>query len=697
MRGSARILRAAAGILPGAERRWSREDEFSVWFVSHAPGGTPAATRGTRALPPYKQPPVSHPLRVFRGFKNSKLSRYGHIHLQAAGGAELEFYGFHGARVKWHAVGVNHLLAAENKTPTGWRRWWPVLAILVAALSYYGSYWRYWFNTHDEGGTACLVAQRLLAGERPWVDVELGYNLGWFMPLVALFKVTGVNYLAARAWFLTLATLTALLGYNIVSRVSGRRWLGLSVGLLLVVLPGSQFKNYIPLAEAANTACIFAVLAVLPAVSRRWLLTVGLAGVVLGLTFLVRVELGIFFTVIWLGLLGLLLLDSRLVKIQRLRVSALSALLLVAGFLLPQTPAYLALKSRGLETHLVNEYTKWFSFLGGSVVANKPAPAAKLAPVEEGPATAPVSPEAAVTKAAPAEPEEKEDRALLARKPLRGVLTGTYWERQLPFLTYAPLVGFAVFLFLGLGGGVCILIAGKFTIAARSMQWLLLIGGSLTTFPQFFLFRPDPPHLSEFMPGYLIAMAGSAALLFPATQKRIATGAIAAFLLLQTGIFACFALQHPSRGTIAARQGRKTWFVAENGVNIRTSKKEAAQLSTVRDAVLAHSKPGEFLICFPYNPGYNLMTNRPTYLRNVYVDNQTHSRSWATETLRDFEQKQPAVVIVDDRAINGSEGSRFSQWAAPVHAFLRMHYKLVTQFGDVEVFALHATPIAPTP
>ena len=602
-------------------------------------------------------------------------------------------YGFHDAQKEWHLARVTLILAAENKTPTSWRRWWPVLAILVAALSYYGSYWRYWFNTHDEGGTVCLVAQRLLAGERPWEDVELGYNLGWFMPLVAIFKVTGVNYLAARAWFLTLATLTALLGYNIVARVSGRRWLGLSVGLLLVVLPGSQFKNYIPLAEAANTACLFAALAVLPAVSRRWLLAVGLGGVVLGLAFLVRVEIGIFFTVIWLGLLGLLLLDSRLVKMQRLRVIAVSALLLTAGFLVPQLPAYLALKSRGLESHLVNEYTKWFSFLGGSVVANKPAPATPLAPVAEAPA-------AAVAKAAPAEPEEKEDRALLARKPLSGVLTGTYWDRQLPFLTYAPLVGFAVFLFLGIGGVICILAAGKFTIAARSMQWLLLIGGSLTTFPQFFLFRPDRPHLSEFMPGYLIAMTACTALLFSSSRKWVAASAIAAFLLVQAAVFAGFALQHASAGTIAARQGRKTWFHAENGVNIRTSKKEAAQLSIVRDAVLAHSKPGDFLICFPYNPGYNLMTDRPTYLRNVYVDNQTHSRSWAAETLRDFEQKQPAVVIVDDRAINGSEGSRFSQWAAPVHAFLRAHYKLVTQFGDVEVFALHATiatPIAPTP
>ncbi len=606
----------------------------------------------------------------------------------------LRNYGFHVAQRKCHLALVNLTLAAENEAgtnpPTGWKRWWPVLLIIVAALSYYGSYWRHWFNTHDEGGTVCLVAQRLLADERPWDDVELGYNLGWFMPLVALFKVTGVNYLAARAWFFFLATITALLGYTIVARVSGRRWLGLGVGLLLVMLPGSQFKNYIPLSEAANTTCILAAIAILPTLSRRWVLAVALGGLVLGLTILVRVELGIFFAVIWLGLLGLLLLDSRLAGLQRARVSAVSLLVLVAGFLAPHVPAYLGLRSRGLESHLVGEYTAWFRFLSSSVGINKPAPDIR----KPAPAAAPV---AVATQAPENEPEDREDRSTLARKPLSGILEGTYRERQLPFLTYAPFVGYGIFFLLGIGGVLRILVRGKFTLDATAMKWLLLIGGSLTTFPQFFLFRPDRPHLSEFMPGYIITMTGCTALLFSASRQRILAGIVTAFLLLQTCVFAGFALQHASAGTIAARKGRKVWFHAENGVNIRTSKKDAAHLSAVRDAVLAHSKPGDHLICFPYNPGYNLMTNRPTYLRNVYVDNDTHSRGWAAETIREFEQKRPAVVIVDDRAINGSDGSRFSKWAAPVHAFLRTHYKLATQIGDVEVFALHTTTTAPTP
>ena len=229
------------------------------------------------------------------------------------------------------------------------------------------------------------------------------------------------------------------------------------------------------------------------------------------------------------------------------------------------------------------------------------------------------------------------------------------------------------------------------------MQWLLLLGGSLTTFPQFFLFRPDRPHLSEFMPGFIIAMAGCVLLMWPrgtsrGLARRVAAGALAGFLCVHLLLFALFAFEHPSAGTIAARKGRKTRFVAENGVKVVVSKREAQVLTGVRDAVLKYSTAKDYLVCFPYMPGYNLMTNRRTYFRNVYVDNATRSGNWSEDTIRDLETKRPAVVVVDDRKINGLDASRFSQWAAKTYAYLKQNYTRAGRFDDgkIEVFALRA-------
>ncbi len=608
---------------------------------------------------------------------------------------------FHGAEKESSFRRVNSTLAQENAAcppPAGkyaaLLRWLPTIIIVAAALGYYGSYLRYWFNPHDEGGTVCLIAQRLMQGERPWVDVALGYNIGWFYPLVGLFHLTGVNYLAARAFFFALSTLTALLGCGIVTRLSGSRWLGLGVGLVLVALPGSQFKNYIPLAAMANTACLIHLLSVDPAARRKWLTAVALGGAVIGLTALVRVEIAIFFAVIWALLLLLVLLDKRLALAQRAARLVLGAALLAAVVCAVHVPPYLHLRTLGVESMLLDQIPSWLGALRTGVTDQIGA-AAK-------PALAP----APTVESAPAKtPPPATDRSILRRRPVSDIWSHVgLWNRVLAFLTYAPLAGFGFFFLGGVLGFARRVLRGDFKLDEHSMKWLLLIGGSLTTFPQFFFFRPDRPHLSEFMPGYILAMAGCTALLWPRGEKRsrpriLLASAFAACLLVHLAAFAAFAFQHASAGTAAARTGRKTQFAAENGVRVRVSKKEAASLTTIRDAVLSHSRPDDFLVCFPYNPGYNLMTNRRTYVHNVYVDNATHDAGWTARTIAEFEAKKPAVIIIDDRAINQNAASRFSHWAAPVHDYVKIHYARIAEIksdtATIQVFAKSFDPVAP--
>jgi len=588
---------------------------------------------------------------------------------------------------------VNSILASENQNPPPGlaARLLAFLVIVAAALAYYGSYWHFWFNPHDESGTACLIAQKLMKGERPWVDFEPGYNIGWFYPLVGLFRITGVNFLAARAWFFALSTITALLGCGIVTRVTGSRWLGLATGLVLVVFPGSQFKSYIPLAEAANTACLIHLCYVDPAHRRKWLGAIAIGGVVLGLTFLVRVELGFFFTAIWVLLFLVGLFDRRLPFLGHVIGVFLGVSALIFGVLLAQAPVYANLRARGLESQYWEEYADWLRFLRASAQQKMehPQPAAPAATASAPPgAEAPAGDMAVPT---PVRNAENGDRSVLPRKPLSAILRRGRWDRMLAFLTYAPLLGFAIFFVAGVLGFMITVLRREFTLTAVPLLWLLLLGGSLTTFPQFFLFRPDRPHLSEFMPGYIIAMISSAWLLWPQglvrppVQRGFAC-LVTLFLAAQFLVFAVFDSHHASGGTIVARLGRKVRFHGENGVYVHATKHEAQTLQGIYDIVMKSSKPGEDVICFPYMPGYNVMTNRPTYLRNVYVDNATRGEKWAENTIHDFEQKHPAVVIVDDREINGTNASRFSHWGEPVYAYLKKNYTAAGKFDTIEIF-----------
>jgi hypothetical protein len=57
-----------------------------------------------------------------------------------------------------------------------------------------------------------------------------------------------------------------------------------------------------------------------------------------------------------------------------------------------------------------------------------------------------------------------------------------------------------------------------------------------------------------------------------------------------------------------------------------------------------------------------------------------------------MEEKQPAVVIIDDRAINQVEASRFSKWAPPVYRYVRKNYGLVAKVETIEIYSRDTAP-----
>jgi hypothetical protein len=571
--------------------------------------------------------------------------------------------------------------------------------ILLAGVLYWGAYLRFWFNPHDEGGTVALTAQRILAGELPIKDVALGYNILWFYPVVWLFQVTGVHYVKMRAFFFALSAVTALAGWAVVKRVTGRPWLAFFTALMLVVFPGSQFKNYIPLMGMLNTLCLVRTCGREQVHGGVFFRDCFFGGLVLGVCYLVRIDLGFLFSALWLGVMGLGLADARLGFGRRVSRFVGGSLLLISAVVLCHVPAELHARSRGYAPEFRGQYAAWGGYLLKSASTlsafQAQAPAVKVV-VPNGAPDAGSQGSGNVQNAGNAEGQEK-NKARLGWAQLRSEWG---WKAVALFsLTYLPLAGFVAFFGMSLGGSLAALRRREWTLAhpAAMLGWVAF--GSLATFPQFFFFRPDRPHLSEFMVGHLVLIACGVALAFSWAPKGKGNPWLVWGMAVVSGIhvsiYGWYALDHPSAGTIAARYGRKLWFRGENGVEVKVSKAEAKHLEAVRDAIHLASRPGEFVVCYPYQPGYNLMAGRPTYERSLYVDNVTRSSDWPAETVRALQSRHPAAVVIDDRPINGYEASRFSRWADSTYRFLKDHYQLVAASKTTEVYAPRPEPTAP--
>lgn len=577
---------------------------------------------------------------------------------------------------------------ATTPAPAGWRRLlaarWPwILALVIIALSYYGSYVRYGLGFRDEGQTVALLAQRLLQGETPLKDVVLSYNVLWFYPVVALFKIFGVSYVLLRGYCLALSTVTAVLGFLLVEKTTRRPWLAFLVALVLVLIPGSPFKNYIPLLAVANTLCLLHfVLTPAGAPAALWKALTG--GLVLGLSFLIRIDIAILFGVLWVGLLVLRMAFGSTPFLPRAAVSIGGLAVLAGTVVIVHAPVVLDAQRRRFIAEFAAQYDEKARMFTAPVQRLlKPRPAARTqlppSPGRE-PGATPGRADQAVTSPAPVaviDAPPVPDKRTLQRATLRELFSeGQNAGGAFLFLMYAPVLTLLVFL----PWGVVTFIRGLRWRDAdeqlRGLAVLVLMGGALTTFPQFFFFRPDIPHLSEFMPGFLAASAAAAGLLWVRAKTwRNWRTLFTLFLVAIVAVYVVRVLPDRWAGTWTIRKKRPKLFTAENGVNVHVSAREFAGLTAIQKLLREFApQPTDYVVCYPYSPGINLLANRPTYERNVYVDNAMRTTHWEAEAIARFEKFQPAVIVLSDWDINGTESSRFSVWAVKAKTWIQSNY-----------------------
>jgi len=578
------------------------------------------------------------------------------------------------------------------------RAWGPLLLVVVAAF-YYAQYYRSGLNLGGEGGTVAVNAIRLNEGWLPIKDTTLNYNVLWFYPVAWLFKLTGPDYIALRVYFFALCLVAGVLGFLIVRRVTGLGWYALAVGLLIVAIPGMLFRNYMGLLPLLN-AWVLLHAFVLGSRSGPWRwLSFAVAGLVLGLTFLVRIDVGTFFSVIYAGLVGLYPVGVRGEFWKRLPVALGGGIVVLAAAVAIHLPFYGDARARGFGPEFLGQYsTIWNQTtyevrrrLPGQHAAPTPAPPASAAVSGAGwmPVRFKKTPKNWAERAK-AEKSAAMNRSGRPRQELRDLFKQpSLYDAVFVLILHLPILISGIVIVVAGGALAWALVRAEEARKETSLVCLVTLGAALTLFPQYFFFRPDTPHLSEFMIPFLVAMACAgfyAARLAARTRSLILRCACVGFVALclaSEALYVFHSFPKESAGTIAAARKRSLEMVAENGVRVFLKKGEQKRVQAIHDLIMRSSAPGEWVVTFPYSPTVNLLTNRPSYLKNLYVDNASADRTFTEATITGFARFRPAVILIDQRDINDTEFSRFKNWAAPVYEFIRQHYVRVG--GDLDL------------
>jgi hypothetical protein len=592
---------------------------------------------------------------------------------------------------------------------------WGVVLLVVAALCYYAFYWRCGLLLSGEEGIAAVVAQRLNAGERPIVDTFLGYNVGWFYPIAWLFKLAGPNYLILRTYFFLLGILSGLTTYLTIRLVTRKGLIAAGTGLLVILMPGVIGRNYMGLLGILGMLTIFGVF-LLPLNKRLprpiqllWMIA---AGVSISLAWLIRIDLGFFQSILFLLTALLYLLKPEPGFLRRLGSAAIAILILIGTFLAIQGSVYRDAIQRGFGPQFAQQYWVWPSMIRSSACQlvrqlTKPRNAPPITP--EHSAISNESPSAQTSPSpAPVSHEENDSSSSvsyndvsLKRPPLSNILHAPkFKDRVFALLIYLPVPVALLFI----GWGLFFILSSWISrnVACWQSGGILLVstGSALVLFPQYFFWRPDMVHLAEFMVPFMVTLViglwlATSAWRNSTSGKRVLLVLIMLPAALDLGLYAIKGWQTDSAGSIAASRKRHLEFAALNGVRVKLNPQEFTRNTLLRDAILSHSKPGDYVVCYPYFPMVNFMTDRPSYEYNLYADNALPSRQFFDQAKLNIERFHPAVIVIGTGKVNDTESSRFQNWASETYAYIKEHCTLIASDEEVEIYTLNQRSLLP--
>jgi hypothetical protein len=574
---------------------------------------------------------------------------------------------------------------------------WAFPLLLIFALFYYGSYYNAGLTLNGEAGSNVLLAMRIQQGWVPLKDMFLGYNLMWFYPLTWIFHFTGPHLLATQIYFMLLSAVAAFLGYWLVRRATGWAWLALLTGVLMVMMPGAIFRNYMGfIGTLASFVLVKAY--VLDAGSSWWqCFWMGAAGAAISLCFLIRIEPSLLIAVVWIGLIFIYpvlnLVDFR----KRFRTTLAGTLMGFALFAAIHTPFIIHAERNGFREQFLGQYNNFIHLMLNELNHEvRPPNSTSTLPSESGnliyaglPPLKPV-----ISSIVPS--SSSQATGAIEREGRRGrpaLMDALFGKTALYFTLsiYFPILSAGL---LTLFGGLLLLLA-MYRGSVKNKCYALLIltttGCALSLFPQYYFFRPDSVHLAEFMVPFYPALACGVFVAVCVYKEFSFLRGPAVLVVVVCALQVIVAFNslygRDGSGSIKQARGRTAYFHALNGVDFRVPPKELPQWEGLRDAILQNSKLGEFVVTYPYVAVLNVLSDRPSYQFKLYADNATELSDFSEKAIEDLSKNKPAVVVINNRDINKTEVSRFKNWAAPFYQYIKKNYTLEgIYFDQVEVF-----------
>lgn len=544
--------------------------------------------------------------------------------------------------------------------------------ILLFSFLYYAQYISYSLNIGDDGNFA-QVAKELLTGTSPH-DIRYGYGLFWYKIGEWLFALFGPSFLLAQLVFFAFMALTAAFVFAAVHRVTQSWIAGVLAGLLAALVP-----NFPP--TAFYGFCTLINLFTLAGMALHWRALSGRevvpAAVALALTFLIRPDFGYAFSLPFIGLLVLTGIVQGRQRLLRLAAIALGTLAIV---LLPV--AIMSLKGG------------YLGLMVDDVLAYPRTMAQFLLPSSE------TNPDAVPADAG----------TLMQRPPVATIWEGSWQAAGYAFAIYAPVVGLAAFVLIQLGGAAL----RAFTSPARGFDHLVLAAAlfvvPLASFPHYMLFRPDLPHVANFMPGYIALMAIFA---WQVSGGDILTGRrygrarrlwlrligwlFALVIIASLAVYGGIGLTLPGTGAITRSYGADQPFAIATGETRYVPAEDKAQLGELKTLIEAHSAPGERIVCLPFCPGLAFISDRRMLLREYYADDSflLTDPGWIDRTIEKTLSARTPVVVIFDWAVNGTEISRVKVWAKRYVDALRAAGYREIMVGTVMVYVRPEAAAAP--